>query len=381
MPGEWSLAVWLLAAILLSGMAWPQALLAQKGTKGGGGGTETPPTRIYFHYGPDTWAMNPDGSNKQLVASPSTGGEPSSRPYAGSRLWLRAEADPLQTYVAHAGAYDPANPDTYAIWPHYDLAAVRTVVQEDGSIGEEVLRLTDLFGRVIVAGAARWSNDGQDTFLSFVGNDISLATEVAEDGTTLIDVTQDSPSTLYRLNLSGLAIASADETWMPVPLEGLQTLGPLSTDYDWSPGGDKVVFVGSTPANSIWIRDFAAGEERMIWAPTYRFLMLRWSPDGSTIACHGADLVGNFQLRGIWKLLPDGSQAPSLLIESTGTKYYSEPQWSPDGRQIAYRLKMDRIDQDENMVGVLSTSSGKGQTITGDLEKTVTKAPIRWVRE
>jgi hypothetical protein len=45
----------------------------------------------------------------------------------------------------------------------------------------QAIQLTDFYGKII-AGSSQWANDGQDTFISFLGTDVSAAVEVIAPG-------------------------------------------------------------------------------------------------------------------------------------------------------------------------------------------------------
>lgn len=110
-------------------------------------------------------------------------------------------------------------------------------------------------------------------------------------------------------------------------------------DIAWSPNGDKVAFVASTPGSaghSPQIYVVTAGESdytQLTNSPGDK-LSPAWSPDGSGLAFASAQ-TGDTE---IWVMDADGS---NLVQLTTRPGLDVEPTWSPDGDRIAYTRHVD----------------------------------------
>ena len=83
---------------------------------------------------------------------------------------------------------------------------------------DAVVQLTDTFGSVAhggrdtdesvyqgtLGGQVWWSNDGLDSFVSYVGNDVSAGFSVDENGTTTIDQSLVVRDRTFKVNVAGL---------------------------------------------------------------------------------------------------------------------------------------------------------------------------------
>ena len=107
------------------------------------------------------------------------------------------------------------------------------------------------------------------------------------------------------------------------------------SDLIWSPNGKKILFQTSTlssnnPIENFDIRIMAAdgGNKKRLTDYLEYDTSPEWSPDGKKIAY----MSGNLSNFDIWIMDPDGSDKKQLTTEALVTDF----DWSPDGRKIAY---------------------------------------------
>ena len=150
---------------------------------------------------------------------------------------------------------------------------------------------------------------------------------------------------------------------------------------DFSPDGQRVVFVGYRPAGIQSRRLFVfsaddwskrtqlTGGDQWTVAPDF-------SPDGRSIA-YLSQVGGRSDL---WVVAADGSAGPALLV-ALGVEFPFEPapEWSPDGREIAYGTRrgitVARVGGlDRSPVSISAKQDGRKLTVAfrGHAEKSVT---------
>lgn len=109
------------------------------------------------------------------------------------------------------------------------------------------------------------------------------------------------------------------------------TEGPKDYWTSWSPSGDRIVFAGSDGQGSLDIFTMRAdGSDRQrLTHHEASDTQPDWSPDGRRIA-----FVSSREGKGqLWVMSSDGSDA-KRLVESTHEA--QNPEWSPDGKHLAY---------------------------------------------
>ncbi len=139
-------------------------------------------------------------------------------------------------------------------------------------------------------------------------------------------------------------------------------LTPTDDDYSdtrpaWSPEGRRIAFVRSDPnfdqgayALDIWAMDAADGSNARNLSRTPSGACESnpdWSPDGAQIAYDRGSCEDSFFT--IWKMDADGSNQQELTNGGPVENGDSEPAWSPDGRKIVFDRdgdvwKMDASD-------------------------------------
>ncbi len=114
-------------------------------------------------------------------------------------------------------------------------------------------------------------------------------------------------------------------------LTRLTTLSNVN-DYRpaWSPDGSKIAFTRIFPAqnnrNELWVMNADGGNQRYIGVEGY---VSKWSPDGTKFI-YSSNRSGNFD---IFTCNIDGTNETQLTYTNENE---TEPEWSPDGRQITY---------------------------------------------
>jgi Tol biopolymer transport system component len=149
--------------------------------------------------------------------------------------------------------------------------------------------------------------------------------------------------------------------------------GPLpqpsgnNTKAVWSPGGDRIAFVGSDPADeypTLWVMK-ADGSALMALTDEFGVDLPSWSPDGTQIAFMGQrhpDPTGESDGPiGIWVVSASGGE-PRLVLEGQD---WEAPSWSPDGTRLAVtRRDGDVIDLSEGGISNIYTIGIDGSGLT-----------------
>jgi Tol biopolymer transport system component len=191
-------------------------------------------------------------------------------------------------------------------------------------------------------GFPRWSADGRSLiFLREIGS------------TDPYPRLGDFSFAYFRVNADGSGLTELSNT---------QDIGRLGA-VGWSPDGQRIAFVVNNSKPQIAVQDVDGTQRSDITAADAYALEPAWSPDGSTIAyafSHPA-FSGQLVPSDIHLINPDGtndraitSADPNCGVDS----FYSEPNWSPDGRRLVAAKNASCNTVSPNIVVMNADGSG-----------------------
>jgi hypothetical protein len=349
-PGQRALGAGvLLVCAVLGGLAGLDKASAAK--PGGGGTTHT--SRIYYTRFslPTTFQMYENGADKIQVGLPTgISAAPSSQRYGGSPWWITSAVDPNTGFAELVGYREDGNPPVQLTAAGADVFLSYDIVPRD---------------------QARWSNDGQDRFLTFRAGTI---------GGEFLCRLWITAADIEAIRLGAPPFTAADvELAVPLPAGVV--------DYAWSNDDDVLALLvndydgnGNAIGKTIWMSDLSVSGSFPIYSRDNVEgaikASIRWSPDGSRIAfsTHNSSSYG-----GAWTVAPDGSQL--LKIKSnTGTMSYSSLLWSPDGSELLLHTIKDRgFGVWYYNLARIPAAGGTLTTLTSDVTQTSDKTAVGWV--
>lgn len=236
--------------------------------------------------------------------------------------------------------------------PSLETASHEGVLYRIEAAGGTPLRMTyhtRIFNKPLPSPWLRWSPDG--SLISFVG------------------YVEGVPQVMAMA-------ATGGEAWAITSMkEGV-------TRYEWSPDGKRIAFIASEPPPPeeeqrkkdksyvihvdkdqrrprIWLQEVPAGAPRAISPPNKTVLDVHWAPDGKGLVYGASDETGfNAPYNSaIYAISTDGGE-PRMIVQRPGTNRM--PQYSPDGRSIAFISSGGRAGMINGMDLYVAAADGSG---------------------
>lgn len=326
------------------------------------------PGTIYFNYANDVWQMNGSGGGKQATGLAPAAGDPvrpSAGLYGGRRWWL----------VNPAAQSD--------VWATNGVRTIRITQSYDINDG-----VTRRIFSVKLRGQLMWSNDGQDSFLSFPAvvaelDGVTNAILWAEHRLYRVPISAQDLQDIYQAGDPDPAPLDDSSPLLEVCLASEMLYEDQFDQHAWSPDGTQVAYnfldqSVSTGRADLYVADLTNGpvigeDGSLVFdIPDNSFADLgsiRWSPQavdpgGARIAFHW-----NGNIRSI---RPDGTGG---LILAAG----DSPQWSPDAAYVAYTKRTLKGQTWQYQIVRITASGGSALTLTSDLPAASPKGPFAWV--
>lgn len=336
-------------------------------------------------YGGGVYAAAP---SNVLKTGPFPSGDPSNDVYDGLRWFVTTVVEESEGYPLYAIGSDGVRRES--VLDRVEIIAYAADASTGMVVGQ--VNITNFFdptaiGPIVNPAWATWAN-ANDGFISFT------AWEYTVEADGWINTSSARPQ-FYRLNLSGPMLASG----VPVPFtrdeaelvfDDVRTYGDWSLSWDWTktvdlmnPGGERLAWSQNVPGvgSVLRVREPNGAVATIVGGSNYAVYEPRWctNPEKSNlIAYDGRVPSKSLILRGIWTVQATPGAKPTSVIESTGTNYYTNPEWSPTGTQLAIHQRVDRIENDESDILTIDAAGRNKTALTADLPKTQGKSLIRW---
>ena len=358
--------VCLIAVLALAAAAQVEAKPPGGGGGGGGGGSPTPTGTVFVAYNGDILGIDP-ATTDNYVELPAgfvpaawsfdgwsgiTQPSPSHLDYGGSRWWITEAWDGVtfRTYIDSQGVERTV--------PQREVYAFRRIANGGDPVAAvQWVQLTDFLADDVTmpmsSGFATWSNDGQDSFVSFTAR-LLVGDDVRDRAIFRLHVTGRELDQIGDMELV-LGPGSFSPFRVSDPEVELVFLGGLpSESHGWSPASDAIVYEAGSPVR-IFVRPVGAGEfmlfNRTAWSPS-------WS--ATAVPVHGRERIAYaFDFGNIESVNTDGSD-PFRIVNRGVDVQYDAPNWSPDANFLAVTYRRSTVGGNyEERVYRVSSAGGK----------------------
>jgi len=147
--------------------------------------------------------------------------------------------------------------------------------------------------------------------------------------------------------------------------------GVVERFFQWSPRGDQVAFESNQDGNfDVWVVSSSGGDPRRLTALESTYKTPEWSPDGRHVAFTGRGEGGLGDLN-VFTVPSAGGEVRRIISVQNGSLDRS-PAWSPDGKRIAFTS--DVLGKDD--IGLYSVQSGEIEWISDPQWEVISPGPI-----
>ena len=184
-----------------------------------------------------------------------------------------------------------------------------------------------------------WSPDGARLAITIAGGSGSQVA-VLEVGTQALRPVADGASPAWSPDGARLALLRGGDIWVVDAAGGNERR--ITNDREderslaWSPDGRAIAFMSSRSGfQDVWVVPAEGGAPRQVTSKAMYHDMTRfgvsWSPDGAWLAY--VSNAGGWEHDELW-VAPAAGGAPRQITR--GLNVTSQPDWSPDGRRLAF---------------------------------------------